>query len=112
MRMLQQAQDDGKARARTLEVMNTVLTDLLQLYNCLAGEVLAHDPDRLPDALPAGDDVFAWAAAAPHAWRATDAEEQALMTGVDADLPPPGQVLPQALMPRWRVSASLRQQRG
>ncbi len=52
----------SKAKAPTLGVMNTVLGDLMHLYNHLNGMVLTHDPNRLPDVLPSGDAVCAWAA--------------------------------------------------
>jgi hypothetical protein len=61
MQLLQAAQG-SKAKAPTLDVMNTVLGDLMQLYNYLNALVLTHDPNRLPDVLPTQDAVFSWAA--------------------------------------------------
>ncbi|MEO8856785.1 MAG: UPF0149 family protein, partial [Burkholderiaceae bacterium] len=61
MEMLQAAQGK-KAKAPTMETMNTVLQDLMQLYNHLNGMVLTHDPNRLPDVLPSPGAAYAWAA--------------------------------------------------
>ncbi len=149
MQLLQAAQDT-KVEAPTLDVMNTVLGDLMQLYNHLNGLVLTHDPNRLPDDLPTNEAVFPWAAgfvqaaelcagewrgagfavkstqmpfktlfalaaqaaAQPDAWRATDGDGQALLTGVSPDAPVPDDVLTHALMPLWSVIVPLRQQRA
>jgi len=149
MQMLQAAQG-SKAKAPTLEVMNTVLGDLMQLYNHLNGLVLTHDPNRLPDVLPTNEAVFPWAAgfvqaaelcagewrgagfavkstrmpfkalfalaaqsaAPPDAWRSTDGDGQALLTGVSDDAPVPADVLNHALMPLWSVIVPLRRQRA
>ena len=62
MELLHAAQDSGAKKAPTLTVMNSVLGDLMQLYNQLHGMVLTHDPERLPDALTSQADVFRWAA--------------------------------------------------
>ena len=59
---LLQAATGSKAKAPTLGVMNTVLGDLMQLYNHLNALVLTHDPSRLPDVLPTDEAVFPWAA--------------------------------------------------
>jgi len=61
MQMLQTAQG-SKAKAPTLDVMNTVLGDLMLLYNHLNALVLTQDPNRLPDVLPTQEAVFPWAA--------------------------------------------------
>lgn len=62
MELLHAAQDSGAKKAPTMAVMNSVLGDLMQLYNQLNGMVLTHDPERLPDAMPSQADVFRWAA--------------------------------------------------
>ena len=59
---LLQASQGNKAKAPTLKVMNTVLGDLMQLYNSLNALVLTHDANRLPDVLPTHEGVFPWAA--------------------------------------------------
>ncbi|MEP6970562.1 MAG: UPF0149 family protein, partial [Betaproteobacteria bacterium] len=61
MEMLQAAQSN-KSKPPTLQTMNTVLGDLMQLYNHSNGLVLTHDPDHLPDVFPTGEAVFPWAA--------------------------------------------------
>jgi len=48
MELLHAAQDSGAKKAPTLAVMNSVLGDLMQLYNQLNGMVLTHDLERLP----------------------------------------------------------------
>lgn len=61
MQLLQDLQG-SKGKAPTLDAMNTVLGDLMQLYNHMNALVLTHDPNRLPDVLPPPDAVCPWAA--------------------------------------------------
>lgn len=55
-------QGEAKAKEPTLESLNALLGDMMQLHNNLAGMVLTHDPQALPDILPADDAAHAWAA--------------------------------------------------
>jgi len=55
-------QGPAKTKEPTLEASNAMLGDLMQVHNNLVGLVLTHDPNALPDILPADDAAHAWAA--------------------------------------------------
>ena len=102
-------QGEAKAKESTLESLNALLGDLMQVHNNMVGLVLTHDPDALPDILPTDDAAPAWAAGFVQAAELCAAHWRAAGVAVSSDRMPfkalyalAGQAAPQA--GGWRAT--------